>query len=461
MIVAAMSRMRWHHKLPESLKRMASVFQENGYQCFLVGGSVRDLLLGRALADYDIATNATPEEVRSVFRRVIPTGIRHGTVTVLFRGDQYEVTTYRRDGKYTDGRHPDTVTFSSSILEDLGRRDFTINGMAYDLISRNLLDPHGGRDDLKSHTVRAIGDPEERFLEDGLRPLRACRFAAQLGFRIEACTEQAIEKASHRIRLISAERIRDELVKIVQADDMVRGFELLAATGLLAVILPEMQACIGVEQGDLHRYDVFHHSLHTCAAAPQDNLTLRLAALFHDIGKAAAKGRSESGEIHFHRHEGYSAESAKRILKRLKFPNAEAERVSHIIRHHMFNYQEAWTDAAIRRFIARVGKENIPLVIDLRLADQGGAGISRGRGNRALLQFIERLEAVAREDNALSIKDLEIDGEQLMSKLQLEPGPQVGVILRFLLEAVIDDPALNTYEKLAEMAERFYRERLR
>jgi poly(A) polymerase/tRNA nucleotidyltransferase (CCA-adding enzyme) len=445
--------------IPHILNDFARIFHKNNFECYLVGGVVRNLLLKKELTDFDIATNADPKEVQRIFHRVIPTGIKHGTVTVLFKKESFEVTTFRIDGTYTDGRRPDEVRYTSSILQDLERRDFTINGLAYNLISHKLLDPHEGMKDLKKGIIRAIGRPEDRFREDGLRPLRACRFAAQLNFRIEKTTFKAIKKTTREALAVSVERIRDEITKILLSDNPVFGFELLESTGLLVLILPELHACVGVKQRDRHRFDVFYHSLHSCAAAPAENLVLRLAALLHDIGKAATLTQGEYGEPLFHRHEQVSAEMAESFTRRLKYPNAVVKRVSILIRHHMFNYQDEWSDAAIRRFISRAGKENMSDLIDLRLADQSGMDVLSADTTN-LAKFIQRLQDISSQDTAFKVRDLKINGKDLMQALNLPSGPQIGILLRFLLEAVLEDPSLNTPDKLTEMAGKFYKERL-
>ncbi len=447
-------------RIPAPVKELGRVFREKGYECHLVGGAVRDLILGRELTDFDIATNALPEQVTDLFRRVIPTGIKHGTVTVLFRGERFEVTTYRSDGTYSDGRRPDAVTFSATIDEDLARRDFTINGMACDLASGRLLDPHGGRADLMRKVVRAIGDPSQRFQEDGLRPVRACRLAAQLGFSIDAATKAAIPAALDRVRLVSMERVRDELVRIVQSEHVVMGFELLSETGLLAVIMPELEQGRGVEQRERHCFDVFMHSLYTCAAADPADLGLRLAALLHDVGKPATLTFGEAGEPRFHNHDRVSAELADEILKRLKLPNAVVERVSHLVRHHMFNYSEEWKDAAVRRLVARVGREHIHDLMRLRRADQVGR-CNRDEPITGLVELGRRIERVLGAESALTLGDLAVDGRALMAELAVPSGPVVGVILRFLMETVLEDPAQNERGRLLEIARRFYEERLR
>ncbi len=436
------------------------MLRDAGYECHLVGGAVRDLILRRPLTDFDIATNALPEQVSQLFRKVIPTGIKHGTVTVLFKGERFEVTTYRCDGAYTDGRRPDTVTFSATIEGDLARRDFTINGIACNLASGEVLDPHGGREDLKRRVVRAIGNADERFHEDGLRPLRACRLAAQLGFTIDEGTKAAIPRALERVRLVSAERIRDELLRIVQSPNVVAGFLLLSETGLLAAVLPELEQGRGVEQRERHCFDVFAHSLYTCAAADPADLGLRLAALLHDVGKPASLTRGDDGEPRFYDHDRISAEMSGEILRRLKLPGAVVDRVWHLVRHHMFNYGPDWKDSAVRRLVARVGRDNIRDLLRLRRADQIGR-CNRDEPMDNLVELDRRIDSLLAAESALTLSDLAVDGNALMRELAIARGPLVGVLLGFLLEAVIEDPAENEPGRLLEMARKFYDQRLR
>jgi len=434
---------------PRELFDFARPLIEAGKACFLVGGAVRDYLLGREVSDFDAASDALPEEVAKLYRRVIPTGIKHGTVTVLFKGLEIEVTTFRTESDYGDGRHPDKVHFASTIEEDLSRRDFTINAMAFDLADRSLRDPHGGRDDLARGIVKAVGDPLERFGEDGLRPLRAIRFATQLGFEIEGATLAAIAPSLGRFRLVSRERVREELQKILLAERPSTGLRLLEGTGLLAEISPELTACRGVEQKGMHIYDVLDHLYASVDAAPPD-LLLRLAALLHDIGKPAAKEERPGGEITFYRHEEYSARDAENLLKRLRFPNAVVEDVVLLIQCHMFSYDEAWSDAAVRRFIARVGPDNLDDLFALRLAD--GAGIvGRPIDPRSLEPLRGRIEAVLAAGQAFGLADLAVKGRDLAS-IGIAPGPAMGAVLKELLETVIDDPAMNERERLLAIA---------
>jgi tRNA nucleotidyltransferase (CCA-adding enzyme) len=448
-------------RIPAAARSLSSVFTAAGRQCWLVGGAVRDLHLGRPLADLDIATDARPEEVMRLFRTVIPTGVRHGTVTVLFRGAQFEVTTFRTEEGYSDGRRPDQVRFAPSILDDLSRRDFTINAMAWDLVQHRLEDPHHGRDDLTAKVIRAIGNPDERFREDGLRPLRACRFAAQLGFTIEPATLAAIPRALDVAARVSAERVRDEIVKILGSPLPSEGFRLMHQTKLLALTLPELASCDAMAQGDLHCWDVLNHSFMACDAAPRDDLVLRLAALLHDVGKAPTSATGPDGRPTFYGHERRSSEITAGILERLRFPTAVIRDVAHLVGEHMFNYTEEWSDAAVRRLVARVGEQHIDALIALRRADH--AGMCPGNANaypQGLVRFADHVRAVREGSRVFTVRDLAVDGTAIMERLGIPPGPAVGTVLSQLLEGVLDDPALNERERLLEIAERVYRERI-
>ncbi len=447
-------------RISVNLKSFSSFFFRQGFQCYLVGGAVRDALLSRKVVDYDIATDALPEDVMKMFYRVIPTGIKHGTVTVLFKKTTFEVTTFRIESDYRDGRRPESVIFTPSILEDLKRRDFTINALAYDLKTGELLDPHEGREDLKKGIIRAIGNPDERFGEDGLRPVRACRFAAQFNFKIETETFSGIRRSLETVTRVSAERIGAELVRLLAAEKPSIGFKAMLESDLLELLIPELSLCGGVEQGEPHCFDVFEHLLFSCDAAPRDNLIVRLAALFHDLGKPETRLKDDEGHLSFHGHEKLSARMASEITRRFKFPNLIIERTAHLIREHMFNYTEEWSDAAIRRFIARVGEMNIPDLLSLRRADQIGRC-----GNREvsypLIKFEKRILKVLAGERALTIKDLKVNGKDLMDLLSIPPGPRVGLILNYLLESVLDDPHLNRRQALLEIARSFYASRLK
>ncbi len=435
--------------VPHELKEFARVFKEAGRKCYIVGGAVRDGLLGRPVSDYDAATDAPPEEVRRLFRKVIPTGIEHGTVTVLWKGRSIETTTFRRDVGYSDGRRPDRVEFGASLEEDLERRDFTINAMALDPLGGELADPHDGRRDLERGLVRAVGDPAARFEEDGLRPLRAVRFASQLGFEIEEKTLAAIPGALPRFRLVSAERVRVELEKILLSPAPSRGFLLMEGCGMLASALPELASCRGVEQKGFHRFDVLDHLLSSTDAAPRD-LVLRLAALLHDAGKPETKALGSDGVATFYRHEEASARIADRVMRRLRFPNGVMAEVLHLIRQHMFFYEDSWSDAAVRRFLARVGPENVERLFALRLADGAGM-LGEPVDPRSLDPLRRRVDRVLAEQEALSLKDLAVGGTEL-ARAGIPKGPAMGKILAELLEAVLDDPEQNTAERLLAIA---------
>jgi tRNA nucleotidyltransferase (CCA-adding enzyme) len=449
-------------RIPRTVRDLAHEFKAAGYQCHLVGGAVRDILMGRPHSDFDIATDALPAQVVSLFRRVIPTGIKHGTVTVLFKGMTFEVTTFRTEADYSDGRRPDAVAFQPSIFDDLARRDFTINAMAYDLIANRLNDPHEGEKDLQRCLIRAIGEPAERFREDGLRPLRACRIAAQLSFTIDRPTRDAIPGALDILARVSAERVRDELLKTLQAPVPSIGLLLMKDTGILGVVLPELLEGVGVTQGSLHCYDVFTHSLSACDAAPAESLLLRMAALLHDIGKPRVRAVDPEGRPTFYEHERVSAAMTEEMLSRLKLPNAVVKDVAHLVAHHMFNYQEEWSDAAVRRLIARVGEGTIKDIIALRRADQ--IGMCRENAKtfpEGLAAFAARVSSVLDAGRAFTVRQMAADGDDIMSRLSLPPGPQVGIILEELLQAVLDDPSLNEKEKLLQIAEKFYDQRLK
>ena len=450
------------------MKRFARPFAAHGYQCWLVGGAVRDLFMHRSGGDYDVATDARPEQVRALYRQAIPTGLQHGTVTVPFAGHHLEVTTFRSESGYRDGRRPDRVCFATTIEEDLSRRDFTINGIAMEVPRGRIVDPFDGRADLGRKLIRAIGDAAERFAEDGLRPLRACRFAAQLGFQVDGPTRDAIPRSLSTVRRVSAERLRAEIEAILLAARPSAGLSLMAQTGLLELLLPELQRCVGVEQrqppgrpAGAPEFDVFIHSLATCDASGPE-LELRWAGLLHDIGKATTLVRAADGSLSFHHHDRESARMACEILDRLRSPHALRDSVAHLIAHHMFNFDEHWSDAAVRRFVARVGRDRIDKLLALRRADQLGRYGERHRirPSPRLIALANRVSAVMKRQEALTIRDLAVNGNDLMAVLKLAPGPVIGVLLQQLLEAVLEDPALNERDSLLTIADNFYRSRL-
>jgi poly(A) polymerase/tRNA nucleotidyltransferase (CCA-adding enzyme) len=432
-------------KIPGGALKILSTLKGKGYQAYLVGGCIRDLLLEIPVAEWDAATSARPDEVAGLFPKVIPTGIEYGTVTILLSDGQYEVTTFRSDERYIDGRHPANVTFTDDIHKDLSRRDFTMNALAYDPESKELIDDWGGQKDLKNKLIRAIGNPMERFSEDGLRTVRACRFAAKLEFEIEKETLAAVPKTLKITKKVAPERIHDELVKMLAADKPSIGFELMRKSGLLKLIMPELEDCYGVEQPrKFHKYDVYWHSLYSCDAADPSNLILRLAALLHDISKPACKEG-----FHFYNHDQEGAGVAEGILRRLRFSNDDIAKVSNLIKNHMFNYESSWSDAAVRRFMRRVGVENLFDLFALRVADT--QAMEREIDDIYLKELKSRIQKVIEEEQALHIKDLKVDGKDVMKILKIKPGPKVGEVLNALLEKVLDDPKLNQRETLLKL----------
>ena len=440
-----------YRQIPRFLKTIGSIFLEAGFSVYLVGGAVRNIVGGIKPVDYDLATDAGPEEVMKLFRRVIPTGIKHGTVTVLFKDQAVEVTTFRIDGTYSNRRHPDSVSFTPSIEKDLERRDFTINSLALNLNTGEILDPHGGRGDLERGIIRAIGEPVERFSEDGLRLLRACRFAAQLDFQIEKRTLEGMRETHANLSHVSVERIRTELEKILATLEPSKAFFIMEETGIMETVLPELSATRGIGSKGPEGYDVFTHSLKSCDGAPPGNLPVRLAALLHDIGKPETRIVTPGGCECYHGHEKESEKLARGILRRFRFPKVIETRTLHLIVNHMFDYSPDWSEAAVRRFLHRTGAEYIDDLFLLRLADHFGMnGYSGPR--QYLTEFRRRIDAVLTSSCALTLKDLAVDGNDLHEKAGIPRGPVMGDILEALLETVLDDPAQNTPETLLLIA---------
>lgn len=442
---------RIEERLPPGARRVASRIHSAGGRVCLVGGSLRDLLLGGDAKDWDLATDLPPEQVRALFPRSVDVGIRFGTVLVLESDHDYEVTTFRRDGRYTDARHPDSVAFTTSLEEDLSRRDFTINAMAYDLGGRSLVDPHGGQEDLRARVVRCVGRPEERFREDALRMLRCIRIAGQLDFAIEEESYLALARMPEWLDQVAPERIREELDRILGQARPSLSLERLHETGLLERFLPELAACYGVTQNQHHAFDIFYHSLYAVDQAPAENRIVRLASLFHDLGKLDTR-REEDGRVTFYNHQAVSARKANTILRRLRYPNDEREAVIHLVQQHMFHYNSDWTDAAVRRFIRTVGLERLDDLFATRQADTLGNGLRRSAQSAELAELRGRIGAILEKDTAFSVRDLKINGADLMSTLAIEPGPLVGRILDALLEEVLDHPERNERERLLARA---------
>ena len=429
---------------------------------------MRDLLRGKRAKDWDLATDALPEEVITLFHKkacpgekrsfVVPTGIKHGTVSVHFKGLIMEVTTFRSETGFSDARHPDKVEFGRSIEADLSRRDFTMNAAAYALPSGPLVDPFDGRGDIKRQIIRTVGKPEARFSEDGLRPVRAVRFASQLGFTVDDALLAAIPGALPFTAKVAAERIRDELDKIIASEKPSTALLLMEKTGLLQLLIPELALCRGVgkegiTQFGFHRFDVLDHSLLACDYAAREGAPteVRLAALYHDIGKPKTVQEDKFGIVGFYRHERESAAGARQIMLRFRYPNAVSDTVCHLIEEHMFNYSPSWSDAAVRRFIIRVGQENLSNLFALRRAD-AYAMTGEEPSLDLLLLMQKHVEEVIAAGEAMSLKDLAVSGNDLIA-LGIPPGKHMGIILAELFEAVLDDPALNTREKLLEIAE--------
>jgi tRNA nucleotidyltransferase (CCA-adding enzyme) len=427
---------------------------EQGKRGWIVGGCVRDLLRAAPAKDWDVATDARPEVVQQMFRRVIPTGLKHGTVTVLRDGEAYEVTTLRGEGAYTDGRRPAEVEFIDDIVEDLARRDFTFNAMAIDPLEGQLIDPFHGVRDLEARLLRAVGEPLERFAEDGLRVLRAARFAATLDCAIDPATLAAMgaRRSLDTLAKVSPERIHDEWLKTMEAPKPSIGFIAMRDCQALKVICPELMEGVGCEQNHWHSLDVWDHTMAVLDACPADPI-LRVAALLHDIGKPRTRRHSaKTQDYTFYNHESLGAEMADRILRRLKFSNDDRQRVVDIVRHHLICYSSDWTDSAVRRWVRRVTPERMDDLYALSRADGLGKGRPCDGEMTAIAELSERVTALMEAGTALSPRDLALNGTQLMTELSLEPGPIVGELMRELVEVVTDDPTANEPARLVEAA---------
>ena len=430
--------------LPRKVLMIINNLQLHGYEAFAVGGCVRDSILARRPEDWDITTSAKPEEIKRLFRRTVDTGIEHGTVTVIIGKDSYEVTTYRVDGAYEDGRHPKEVRFTSRLEEDLQRRDFTINAMAYNDDVR-LVDVFGGMKDLNHHLIRCVGDPRERFSEDALRILRAVRFSAQLNFPIEPDTAEAIKELAPTLEKISAERIQAELVKLLVSPHPERirdAYEL----GITKVILPEWDAMAGVEQNTPHhRYDVAEHTIRAMKYVKRDKI-LRLTMLFHDMGKPSTKTTDENGRDHFKGHALVSEEIARKVLRRLKFDNETVKTLTRLVCYH--DYRMEATPKNVRRAMNRIGVELFPYYLAVRMADAKAQSPYRRREKIENIVAVRKLyqEALLEED-CVTLRQLAVSGRDLMD-LGMNPGREIGSMLSELLEYVIDDPKRNEKEIL-------------
>ena len=435
-------------RIPQPVVELCRTIERAGFRAWVVGGSLRDLLLGRDPSDWDLATSATPDQMMRVFKRVVPTGIAHGTVTVLFRDVPYELTTLRGEGAYSDSRRPDQVFFVNDIEEDLARRDFTVNALAYDPLSDRLIDPFGGIADMERAVLRTVGRAQERFSEDGLRVLRAARFVATLEFTLDPDTLAAIPQALAAFSRVSRERVRDEWLRTMRARQPSRGFEVMRATGILALTCPELMAQVGCEQNKFHAYDVWHHSMACLDASPAEPLQ-RMAALLHDVGKPRTRELSpKTQDYTFYHHEAVGADLAEGWLREYRFSNDERRRIVHLVRHHLICYSSEWTDAAVRRFVRRVGTEQIADLLALGRADALAKGRPVDDELAALEELRERVASVLAQGSAFGTKDLAISGNDVIRALSVAPGPIVGRVLERLLERVLDNPALNERDAL-------------
>lgn len=438
-------------QMPEAANYIIQTLMAHGYEAYIVGGCVRDSVLGRTPQDWDITTSATPEQTKALFRRTIDTGIEHGTVTIMMDHVGYEVTTYRVDGKYEDHRRPKEVTFTASLLEDLKRRDFTINAMAYNE-QEGLVDIFGGAEDLGRGIIRCVGVPQERFDEDALRILRAVRFAAQLDFEIEAKTRQAIREKAEFLRDISAERIQVELTKLITSDHperIIDAYEL----GITAIVLPEFDTMMETPQHTVyHKYDVGRH---TVAVMQNIDATpvLRWAALLHDSAKPECRTTDEQGVDHFYGHPKAGKAIARRVLRRMKLDNDTIQRVERLVEWHDFGLDGTVTKKTLRRALNRMGPDLFDDYAKLRRADMlGQSDYMQEKKQQDYQHLLEMYREIREAQECLLIRDLKLDGKDLIA-MGVQPGPDMGKILNDLLQQVLEEPQLNTKEKLKELVQ--------
>jgi len=436
--------------IPEKAKYIIDTIMEAGYEAYVVGGCVRDSILGRNPEDWDITTSAKPEQVKQLFRRTIDTGIQHGTVTVMLDKEGFEVTTYRIDGKYEDSRHPKEVTFTPNLEEDLKRRDFTINAMAYNE-KEGLIDIFGGMEDIRQKTIRCVGDAGERFREDALRIMRAVRFSAQLGYTIEENTKKAIALLAPNLQNISAERIQVELVKLLVSPhpDYIR---IAYETGVTKVILPEFDTMMNTPQNHPHhKYNVGEHTLHSLEYVEPDK-ALRLGMLFHDIGKPATATVDENGISHFKGHPALGEEMTKQILRRLKFDNDTIYKVSKLVRFHDYGNGVEPDMRMVRRAVHKIGEDIFPLLLPVRYADvMAQSDYLRQEKLDTLANWKKLYNEIVEQKQCVSLKTLAVTGSDLIA-IGMKPGKEIGVVLQALLETVLENPEHNTREYLLEKA---------
>ena len=454
-------------QIPKQLYKIIKIFHDNNYEIFIVGGAVRDILMKNVTYDWDLTTNATPDEMLRIFPEAYYDN-QFGTVGLSNEIDgkrPYEITTFRTESGYSDTRHPDSVTWGKTLDEDLSRREATISAMALQITSKlndsnsnegkleeiainvNLIDKYNGKKDLDEKIFRAVGNPDERYREDALRMIRAVRISSQLGFTIEEKTFNAIKNNAGLINKIAKERVRDELVKIFQSPYPYEGMVLFRNSGLLKEILPEMEVTFGVEQkspGRHHIYDVGTHSLMSLKNCPSKDPIVRFATFIHDSGKAGTYKKSEGGTITFYNHELVSTTNAYNISKRLRFSNKDTERLTKLVRWHQFSVDERQTDSAIRRFIRNVGIENVKDMLDLRVGDRLGGGATETSWR--LEEYKKRLIEVQKQP--FTVSDLKIDGNDVMTALNIKPGKKVGEVLNQLFKKVVGKKVDNTKEDL-------------
>ncbi|MBD5488469.1 MAG: CCA tRNA nucleotidyltransferase [Lachnospiraceae bacterium] len=433
-----------HIQMPDKVHKIIEILEAAGYEAYAVGGCVRDSILGREPNDWDITTSAKPEEIKSLFTRTIDTGIKHGTVTVMLDKEGFEVTTYRIDGIYEDSRHPKEVTFTASLEEDLKRRDFTVNAMAYNERT-GLVDIFGGLSDIEQGIIRCVGNAEERFTEDALRMLRAVRFSAQLGYEIEEETKQAIRRLASNLKKISAERIQAELVKLVTSphpDYLRTAYE----TGITKHILPEFDICMETNQNNPHHcYNVGEHILHSMQETSPDKV-LRLGMLFHDIAKPQTLSIDDEGVTHNKGHAELGEKMTKQILRRLKFDNDTIDKVSKIVLYH--DQEVGLTPSGVRRAVNRMGEEIFTMLFAVQYADVlAQSDYLREEKLQKLTYKKEIYEGICQRKECLNLKDLAVTGSDLIA-LGIPAGRQIGVILSDLLDIVLEEPARNTREEL-------------
>ncbi len=443
---------------PEEVTHVTEKLERANFEAFLVGGCVRDLILGKQPKDWDVTTNATPDEIIALFDKTFYEN-EFGTVGVVNENTAdetlkvIEVTPYRLEGDYSDNRHPDSVTFSKKIEDDLKRRDFTVNSLAYSISKKDIIDLYDGQKDIVSRTIRTVGEPEDRFTEDGLRMLRAIRFSCELDFKISPETEKAILENVHLLKNISMERVRDEFTKIIMSDRPMEGLLLMKKLGVLPYVVPELEETIGVEQNRAHSYDVWEHLLRSLQGAADKKypLDLRLSALFHDISKPESRRwGKEQNTWTFYGHEVLGARTAKKILSNLKYPTKLSEKIVTMIRWHMFfSDTEQITLSAVRRMIVNVGRENIWDLMNLRICDRIGTGRPKEDPYR-LRKYHAMIEEALRDP--VSVGMLKINGEKIIEITNKAPGPHIGFILHALLEEVLEDPLKNTPEYLEDRA---------